>query len=231
METMKRLKKYFNVPIIIYIILFFVCGVMIFPNAIDSTIPFSALFANIGYSLLASNIAGILFDLGNNISICRKSQKQYDAITFSHSNLLNDIIAVVDDICEDLHIEDNDCVTFEQQLRIILFEGHSERSITEKDYLESTNEILYWLELMKNESEKLLNISYIMYENDNFTEKKRRHIRFLTAMSKEAILQFEKHTIDSHKKVYDLIYNKIFRQMFILYPDQKSLFDDETMRK
>lgn len=122
---MKRLKKYFSVPIIIYIILFFVCGVMIFPNAIDSTIPFSALFANIGYSLLASNIAGILFDLGNNISICRKSQRQYDAITFSHSNLLNDIIAVVD----------------------------------------------------------------------------------------------------------DLIYNKIFRQMFILYPDQKSLFDDGTMCK
>ena len=77
---------------------------MILPNAIDSNIAFSALLANIGYSLLASNIAGILFDLGNNISTCRKSQKQYDAITFSHSNLLNDIIAVVDDICEDLHI-------------------------------------------------------------------------------------------------------------------------------
>ena len=125
MEIMKRLKKYFNVPIIIYFIIFLVCGAMILPNAIDSSIAFSALFANIGYSLLASNIAGILFDLGNNMSTCRKSQRQYDAITFSHSNLLNDIIAVVD----------------------------------------------------------------------------------------------------------DLIYNKIFRQMFILYPDQKSLFDDETMRK
>ena len=120
-------------------------------------------------------------------------------------------------------------MTFAQQLRIILFEGQSERSITEKEYLESTNEILYWMELMKNESEKLLNISYIMYENDNFNEQKRRHLRFLTAMSKEAILQFENHTIDSHKKVYDLICNKIFRQMFILYPDQKSLFEDGTI--
>lgn len=226
---LKQLKKYFNVPIIIYIIIFFVCVAIIAPIVFDTNNSFHALLANIGYSLLASNIAGILFDLGNNLSIRKKSQKQYDAITFSHSNLLIDIVAVVDDIYEDLSVKENYCSAFEHRLKIILFEGQSESSITENDYLESINEILYWLELLKNESEKLLNISYIMYENDNFNEKERRHLRFLTAMSAEAILQFEKHTIESHKKVYDLICNKIFRQMFILYPNQKSLFEDDTI--
>lgn len=226
-----RIKKYFSVPLVIYLVVFLACIIMILPNIfVDSENKprVIEILANIGYSLFASDVAGILFDLGNNISHEKQNQKQYNAITYSHCNMLNDLIAIVDDICENLDIVDYQDMTLVEQLNSILFKGQTESVISSKEYSETTEDISYWLDMLKKESEKLLDISYIMYENDNFSEKKRMHLRFLSVMTAEAIKLFDMHTIQSHKKVSVLINDRIIKQMLALYPEQKTLFDDYT---
>ena len=224
----RKIKKFLSVPLIIYSIIFLSCLIMIIPDMLEDKAQTSGAFANIGYSLFASNIAGILFDLGNNISNIKKNQKQYKAITFSHSNLLNDLIAVVEDAYKNLNFSGSQDMTIYEQLKAILFEGENEADLSSKEYLEATEDISYWLDLLKKESEKLLDISYIMYENDIFNEKKRKHLRFLSAMSTEAIKQYNMHTIQSHKTVYVLISDRIMKQMLALYPEQKALFTDSA---
>lgn len=226
-----RIKKYFSVPLVIYLVVFLACIIMILPNIfVDSENKprVIEILANIGYSLFASDVAGVLFDLGNNISHEKRNQKQYKAITYSHCNMLNDLIAIVDDICENLNIVNYQDMTLVEQLNYILFKGQTESVISSKEYIETTEDISYWLDMLKKESEKLLDISYIMYENENFNEKKRMHLRFLSVMTTEAIKQFDMHSIQSHKKVSVLICDRIIKQMLALYPEQKTLFDDYT---
>jgi len=100
-----RIKNYFSVPIWIYVTIFITCVLIVLPKVFSSNNLISNPLANIGYSLFASNVAGILFDLGNNLTSRKKAMKQFDSITYSHSNLLNDIILIADYTCERLSIE------------------------------------------------------------------------------------------------------------------------------
>lgn len=217
------IKKYLSVPIPIYIAIFCVSIILFLPKAINYSELRFDIPANIGYSLLASNIAGILFDFGNNLTIEKKMNKQYRSITFPHSQLLNDIIIIVDDICNKLEI-DNAILSFHQQLNAILLYGDCNVEINSHSYIEATEDIRHWLNLVKKDSEKIRTISYIQSNNHNFTEKQRTQLTILSSVADEAIQQFNKHTLDSHKATYTLIDDRIIRILLKQYPDQESLF-------
>lgn len=218
------IKKYFSVPIPIYIAIFCASIILFLPKAINGSEPRFDIPANIGYSLLASNIAGILFDFGNNLTIEKKMNKQYSSITFPHSQLLNDIIIIVDYICNKLEI-DNSNLSFHKQLNAILLYGDCNVEINSDYYIEATEDIGHWLNLVKNGSEKIRTISYMQSNNHNFTEKQRTQLTILSSVADEAIQQFNKHTLDSHKATYTLINDRIIRILLKQYPDQESLFE------
>lgn len=217
------IKKYFSVPIPIYIAIFCASILLFLPKAINSLDSRFDIPANIGYSLLASNIAGILFDFGNNLTNEKKMNKKYRSITNSHSQLLNDIIIIIDDVCTKLNI-DNDLLSFDQQLAAILLYGDRKDDINSETYLDSTEDILHWLNLLKNGSEKIIILSYIQ-NNSNFNEAQRLRLRLLSSLADETIQQFSKHTLESHKTTYTLINDRIMRILLKQYPDQKSLFE------
>lgn len=220
----KFIRKYFSVPIVIYLVIFLVCALLLIPKICGCGIKGTEALSNIGYSLFASNIAGILFDFGNNLTNEKKMNKQYNAIINSHSQLLNDIIIIIDDVCTKLDI-DNDILSFEHQLAAVLFYGDGKNDINSETYLDSTEDIFHWLNLLKKESEKFIMLSYMQNNNPNFNEKQRQRLRLLSALADETIQQFSKHTLESHKTTYTLINDRIMRILLKQYPDQKSLFE------
>ncbi|SCX26977.1 hypothetical protein SAMN02910436_02184 [Ruminococcaceae bacterium P7] len=219
----KFFREYFSVPVVIYLVIFLVCAFLLIPKVSGRGDKGTEILANISYSLLASNIAGILFDFGNNITNEKKMNKQYRSITNSHSQLLNDIIIIIDDVCTKLNI-DNDLLSFDQQLAAVLLYGDRKDDINSETYLDSTEDILHWLNLLKNGSEKIIILSYIQ-NNSNFNEAQRLRLRLLSSLADETIQQFSKHTLESHKTTYTLINDRIMRILLKQYPDQKSLFE------
>ena len=220
----KLLRDSLSVPYWIYLVVFIVCVVLIVPALIWESCSASSIAANIGYSLLASNVAGILFDLGTNYSNKNKAEKQYAAITDQHRDLLNDLIIVTDYTCENLGIKGYAAKTFTDQLRTVFYDNPFVDELDSKAYLNATEDMRHWLELVKSESDKWMNISYIMYENENFNEKKRFFLRLISGLAAEALLQIENHTISGNQKAFQLIEDRIIRFMLRLYPDQASLF-------
>ena len=219
-----RIKKYFSVPIWIYVAVFITCVFMVLPKAFSLNNPVSDPLANIGYSLFASNVAGVLFDLGNNLTSRKKAKKQFDSVTYSHSNLLNDIILIADYTCERLNIEDYSELSLEYQLKAILL-NQDEENVKTEAYIDATEDIGVWLSAVKNESDKLLNISYIMYDNSNFSEKKRTLIKFISGVANMAIQQINAHTLSGNQQAFVLINDRILRMYLKLYPEQASLFE------
>ena len=219
----KFFRKYFSVPVVIYLVIFLVSAFLLIPKINGCDNKGTEILANISYSLLASNIAGILFDFGNNLTNEKKMNRQYKSITNSHSQLLNDILIIIDDVCTKLDI-DNDLLSFEQQLAAVLLYGDGKDDISSETYLDSTEDILHWLNLLKKDSEKIIILSYIQ-NNPKFNEAQRLRLRLLSSLADETIQQFSKHTLESHKTTYTLINDRIIRIMLKQYPDQKSLFE------
>ena len=219
----KFFRKYFSVPVVIYLVIFLVSAFLLIPKISGCDNKGTEIVANISYSLLASNIAGILFDFGNNLTNEKKMNRQYKSITNSHSQLLNDILIIIDDVCTKLDI-DNDLLSFEQQLAAVLLYGDGKDDISSETYLDSTEDILHWLNLLKKDSEKIIILSYIQ-NNPKLNEAQRLRLRLLSSLADETIQQFSKHTLESHKTTYTLINDRIIRIMLKQYPDQKSLFE------
>ena len=126
--------------------------------------------ANIGYSLLASDVAGILFDLGGNYTTRKNDKKEYDDATYTHSELLPDLIHINSAIGEELGIKRFEEMPALKQLSVILCE-QSLDTMKSEAYLTTIDDLYTWMNLIKEESENLLTISYMMHENEGFNEK------------------------------------------------------------
>lgn len=216
-----------SVPKTVYIAIFIMCAFLIAAKFIINKDLFGEISANIGYSLFASNVAGILFDLGTNISDEKRAKKQFFAVTNSHSQLLNDIIVIADDSCNNLNIDGFCDMLFKEQLAAALYNNLDSEFLKSQEYYEATEQIFEWLDLVRRNSEELLKISYIMYENAYFTEKKRITLRLLSKTSDEAIKLTGNRCYESNKELCRLIEDVIIRMLLKLYPEQKSLFEDE----
>lgn len=224
-SVLKRQPKYLSVPKIIYIIVGLVSVALFLPVELFGKVGINPILANVGYSLLASDFAGILFDLGNNYSKNKDDKKVYGSVTLGHSMLINDIVIVADYTCKRLKVPEFQNMDFEQQLRSVLYEGINSEFLKTQDYKDATEDVLNWLVLVKNSSKELLDISYIMYENKQFNEKKRTKLRFLISVANEASEQFEKHTLEGNKRVHTLI-TRINTLLIRLYPEQADILKE-----
>lgn len=209
MNKKRKMKKYvFSVPKSIYISVGVVCIVMILPQFFVNGNSYSGItqiLANIGYSLLASDVAGILFDLGNNFSKSKEDKKVYYNVTLGHYMLIDEIVLVANYTCMMLKISEFQNMNLKQKLQSVLYEGFNNEFLKTKEYKDATEDILYWLYLVRETSKELLKVSYIMYENKEFDEEKRTKLRLLISIANEACGKFKKYNLEDNKTVFTLI--------------------------
>ena len=216
-----------SVPCFVYVGIFVLCIFLIVAKVVFDGLA-AEIAANIGYSLFASNVAGILFDLGTNISNDKKAKKQFGAVCNSHKQLLYDIVVIADYTCKKLNIDGYIDMSCKEQLESVLYKEIDSDYIISNDYYESIEDIYYWLELVRDNSEKLINISYIMHDNKYFNEKKRMTFKLLSAIADKAIALSASHSIENNKEICRLIEDVIIVMLLKLYPEEKSLFSDEV---
>lgn len=219
-RAIKQQPKYLSVPKIVYFILGLVSVALLLPNELWGKIGINPILANIGYSLLASDVAGILFDIGTNYTNEKNDIKVYNGVTLNHSSLIFDLYLIAEYTCEYLEVEEREDMNLYEMLRAILYEGRESEELQTIHYRDSTEDFARWIKLVKESTEDLFDKSFVMYNNKNFNEKKRTKYRLLISLSKEAIEQFGMETIENNKNVYKLI-DKIIKIFLLLYPENE----------
>lgn len=183
-----HIEKYLSTPIKIYVILFLITIVFLFCG-----FQYNCVFAqNVGYSLLASLIAGSLIDLGNTRAYLKAEKKQLDIITAEfHCGVMGLKDAVVRAYTE-RYCDDHSRHTFDKWLELALDMEFKADKLTDEDMRYVVWEIQYQVSKIQKASAVLQERLMQHVSLSIVTEEDRRNVRRITTISSFIEGQLEK---------------------------------------
>ncbi len=216
------IQKHFSAPLSVYLIIL-VLSIVLMLSQVWWPVNFTKnVLANIGYSLIASWVAAILVDYGNNKILNRKSLREFKQLTGDHEQLAHDFYNTINWMYEKKYRVDYDNITFGEMIDNILDPNFEYYNVSEQDRQECISEILCILNQFHSESKQLEKTLEEHIENPYSTGHFRSLLRNLTYEANEAIKAINNENYDWAAEV--IIYN--FNPIVVeLYPETSLYYD------
>ena len=202
-----QIQKHFSAPFYFYLVILLVSICMILLQVWwDNKITRNAL-ANIGYSLMASWLAAILVDYGNNKILNQRKLREFNQLTFNHNQLAFDFYIIVSGIYEEKYGSGKDDIAFGEMIDNMLDPYCENYNVSEQEHEKCISEVLHILNQFYSESKKLKKTLEEHIENPYSTGRFRSQLELIAYETNEAVEAINQKNYDwaAETIIYNLI--------------------------
>lgn len=211
------IQKRFSAPLNVYLIILAVSIVLMLSQTWWSCDFTKNALANIGYSLLASWMAAILVDYGNNKIQNKKQLKEFKQLIDNHNLLANSFFVTICGMYEEKYKPQTD-ITFAEMIDNILDPSFENYGVSQQDHEECVSEIISFLKSFDSESRELKETLVEHIENPYCTGYFRIHLDMIAYYARDSLQSIEMNNTDwaAERIIY-----KLFPTIVEIYPEME----------